>query len=63
MIDVVNPKVGETIYDGTMDQLILVEAYNHLTEKNNLSATQLQTLKTRLYGKKTPLAYLLGYNL
>ena len=64
MIDVLNPKVGETIYDGACGSAgFLVEAYNHLTEKNNnLSATQLQTIKTKtLYGKeKSPLAYLLG---
>ena len=64
MVQMINPKVGETVYDGACGSAgFLVEAYNYLTEKNkNLSATDFETIQTKtLYGReKSPLAYLIG---
>lgn len=64
MVQMLDPKVGETIYDGACGSAgFLVEAYNYLTEKNkNLSATEFETIQTKtLYGReKSPLAYLIG---
>lgn len=64
MVQMLNPKVGETIYDGACGSAgFLVEAYNYLSEKNkNLSATEFETIQTKtLYGReKSPLAYLIG---
>ena len=64
MVELINPKVGETIYDGACGSAgFLVEAYNYLTrDKSKLNATDFEIIQTKsLYGKeKSPLAYLLA---
>ncbi len=62
IVKVVNPKIGETIYDGAVGSAgFLVEAFNHLNKKG-LSTSQVETLqKKTFYGKeKKSLAYIIG---
>lgn len=62
MIKVVQPQVGETIYDGACGSAgFLCEAFDYL-RRDDLSATQWNTLQTRtFYGQeKKSLAYVLG---
>ncbi|MFN7782862.1 MAG: N-6 DNA methylase, partial [Lysobacterales bacterium] len=62
MIEVVQPKVGETIYDGACGSAgFLCEAWAHL-RRDDLSATDWDTLQHRtFYGQeKKSLAYVLG---
>lgn len=64
MIRVINPKIGETIYDGACGSAgFLCEAYEHLrTSKKRLTTKDLRTLQEgTLYGKeKKSLAYVIG---
>jgi len=65
MIRVVDPKIGETIYDGACGSAgFLCEAFDHLKAAHHgrLSTRDLATLQTRtFYGKeKKPLAYVIG---
>jgi len=62
IVKVVNPKIGETIYDGAVGSAgFLVEAFEHLNKKG-LSTSQVETLqKKTFYGKeKKSLAYIIG---
>ena len=62
IVKVINPKIGETIYDGAVGSAgFLVEAFNHLNKKG-LSTSQVETLqKKTFYGKeKKSLAYIIG---
>lgn len=62
MIKVVNPQIGETIYDGAVGSAgFLCEAYDHL-RKPTLSASDFETLQRRtFYGQeKKSLAYVIG---
>lgn len=62
MIEVVQPKIGETIYDGACGSAgFLCEAWEHL-RRDDLSATDWDTLQRRtFYGQeKKSLAYVLG---
>ncbi|WP_225765631.1 N-6 DNA methylase [Stenotrophomonas sp. Marseille-Q4652] len=62
MIQVVQPVIGETIYDGACGSAgFLCEAFDYL-RRDDLSATQWDTLQTRtFYGQeKKSLAYVLG---
>ncbi len=62
IVKVVNPKIGDTIYDGAAGSAgFLVEAFNHLNKKG-LSTSQVETLqKKTFYGKeKKSLAYIIG---
>ncbi|MCE3237797.1 MAG: hsdM 1 [Gammaproteobacteria bacterium] len=62
IIKVVNPKIGEKIYDGAAGSAgFLVEAFEYLNNKN-LSTKDIQTLqKKTFYGKeKKSLAYIIG---
>lgn len=62
MIQVVQPQIGETIYDGACGSAgFLCEAFDYL-RRDDLSATQWDTLQTRtFYGQeKKSLAYVLG---
>jgi type I restriction enzyme M protein len=62
IVKVVNPKVGEKVYDGAVGSAgFLVEAYNHLYNQD-LSTSQLRKLQEQtLFGKeKKPLPYILG---
>ncbi|PLX06034.1 MAG: type I restriction endonuclease subunit M [Marinilabiliales bacterium] len=62
IVKIVNPKIGDTIYDGASGSAgFLVEAFNYLN-KPNLSTKDIETLQTRtFYGKeKKSLAYIIG---
>jgi type I restriction enzyme M protein len=63
IIRVVQPKIGETIYDGAVGSAgFLCEAFDYLKSKSNLATRDLATLQTRtFYGKeKKPLAYIIA---
>lgn len=63
MIQVIQPKIGETIYDGAVGSAgFLCEAFDYLRSKPNLTTTDLVTLQTStFYGKeKKPLAYVIA---
>ncbi|MBI9069605.1 MAG: N-6 DNA methylase [Salinivirgaceae bacterium] len=63
IIKVVNPKIGDTIYDGAVGSAgFLCEAFSHLTEGKDLSTKDTETLqKKTFYGKeKKSLAYIIG---
>lgn len=62
MVQVIAPKIGETIYDGAVGSAgFLCEAYDYL-RKDNLSASDFETLQTKtFYGQeKKGLAYIIG---
>jgi type I restriction enzyme M protein len=63
MIQVVDPKVGETIYDGACGSAgFLCEAYEYIYKRMEKTTTNLKTLEEKtLYGKeKKNLAYIIG---
>jgi type I restriction enzyme M protein len=63
MIDVVNPQVGETVYDGAAGSCgFLCEAYGYMYEKMDKTTSNLKTLQeSTFYGKeKKNLAYVIG---
>ncbi|NKQ39896.1 MAG: N-6 DNA methylase [Methanosarcinales archaeon] len=64
IVKIVDPKIGETIYDGACGSAgFLVEAYNYLTQnKNRLSTSQMLTIQNKtFYGKELKsLAYIIG---
>ena len=62
MIEVIDPKIGETIYDGAVGSAgFLCEAYSYMHAKN-ISSAQYATLQKRtFYGQeKKSLAYVIG---
>ena len=63
MIKVINPKIGETIYDGAVGSAgFLCEAFDYLRSQPNLSTSDLSTLQTSTFhGKeKKSLAYVIA---
>ncbi|MFS1413675.1 type I restriction endonuclease subunit M [Vibrio sp. 10N.286.49.C2] len=63
MIDVVQPKIGETIYDGAAGSAgFLCEAFDYLSKKEGLSTQDLDTLQSdTFYAKeKKSLAYVIA---
>lgn len=64
IVKVVDPKIGETIYDGACGSAgFLVEAFNYLTQdKTKLSSSQMDILQTKTFhGKEIKsLAYIIG---
>ena len=63
IIKLVNPKIGETVYDGASGSCgFLVEAYNHILKSKSLTTTELKKLQLNtLYGKeKKNLAFIIG---
>jgi len=63
MIDVVNPQIGETVYDGAAGSCgFLCEAYGYMYEKMDKTTSNLKTLQeSTFYGKeKKNLAYVIG---
>jgi type I restriction enzyme M protein len=63
MIQVINPQIGETIYDGAVGSAgFLCEAFDYLRSQPNLSTSDLSTLQTStFYGKeKKSLAYVIA---
>ena len=62
IVKVINPKIGETVYDGAVGSAgFLVAAYENI-KKTKLTSQQLINLQTKtLYGvEKKPLAYIIG---
>lgn len=63
IVKVVNPVIGETVYDGAVGSAgFLCEAYTHLRNSKELSASEYEQLQSHtLYGKeKKSLAYVIG---
>ena len=63
MIQVVAPKIGETIYDGACGSGgFLCEAFDYLKSSKNLTTSDVHTLQNKtFYGKeKKPLAYVIA---
>ncbi len=63
MVQVVNPKIGETIYDGACGSAgFLCEAFDYLRTKPQLTTSDLKTLQeTTFYGiEKKSLAYVIA---
>ena len=63
MIHVLDPKIGETIYDGACGSAgFLCEAYDHLRRRDKLSTADIKTLQEKtFYGQeKKGLAYVIG---
>lgn len=63
IVKVVDPKIGETIYDGACGSAgFLVEAFDYLQQSKKLSTSDVQTLQRKtFYGKeKKSLAYIIG---
>lgn len=63
IVQVVQPKIGETIYDGAVGSAgFLCEAFDYLKSKGNLTTKDLTTLQTStFYGKeKKSLAYVIA---
>ena len=63
IIKVIDPKVGETVYDGAVGSAgFLVEAFEHMSQSKSLTTTELKTLQTKsFYGaEKKTLAYIIG---
>jgi len=63
IIDVVDPKIGETIYDGACGSAgFLCEAFEHLSAKSNLTTSDLKTLQEKTFfgREKKSLAYVIA---
>ena len=63
IVKVINPKVGETIYDGAVGSAgFLVEAFEHIQQSKSLTTSELKILQTKtFYGaEKKTLAYIIG---
>ncbi len=63
IVKIVNPKVGETIYDGAVGSAgFLVEAFDHVKNSKSLTTSELKQLQTKtFYGaEKKTLAYIIG---
>ena len=63
IIKVVNPKIGETIYDGAVGSAgFLVEAFEYVKNSKSLTTSELKQLQTKtFYGaEKKTLAYIIG---
>lgn len=64
IVKIVDPKIGETIYDGACGSAgFLVESFNYLTQNQaKLSSSQITTLQNKtFYGKEIKsLAYIIG---
>ncbi len=63
IIKVIDPKVGETVYDGAVGSAgFLVEAFEHMSKSKSLTTSELKILQTKsFYGsEKKTLAYIIG---
>ena len=63
IVKVIDPKVGETVYDGAVGSAgFLVEAYEHMSKSKSLTTSELKKLQTQsFYGvEKKTLAYIIG---
>jgi len=63
IVKVINPKIGETVYDGAIGSAgFLCEAFNWMSKSKELNAAEFQQLQnSTFYGKeKKSLAYVIG---
>ncbi len=63
IIQVIDPKIGETIYDGAVGSAgFLIEAYEYMSQSKSLTTSELKTLQNKsFYGiEKISLAYVIG---
>jgi type I restriction enzyme M protein len=63
IIDVLDPRIGETIYDGACGSAgFLCEAFEHLSSKTNLTTSDLKTLQEKTFfgREKKSLAYVIA---
>ena len=63
IIDVIDPKIGDTIYDGACGSAgFLCEAFEHLSSKSGLTTSNLKTLQEMTFfgREKKPLAYVIA---
>ena len=63
IIQIMNPKIGETIYDGAVGSAgFLIEAYEYMSKSKSLTTSELKTLQNKtFYGiEKISLAYVIG---
>lgn len=63
IIKVIDPKVGETVYDGAVGSAgFLVEAFEHMSKSKSLTTSELKKLQINsFYGaEKKTLAYIIG---
>ncbi len=63
IIDVVDPQIGETIYDGACGSAgFLCEAFEHLSSKSNLTTSDLKSLQEKTFfgREKKSLAYVIA---
>ena len=63
IVKVIDPKVGETVYDGAVGSAgFLAEAFEHMSKSKSLTTSELKTLQTKtFYGaEKKTLAYIIG---
>lgn len=63
MVEAVDPKIGQTVYDGAMGSAgFLIQAFEHMSKQKNLSAKDWKFLQNdTFFGReKTPLAYVMG---
>jgi len=63
IIKVIDPKVGETVYDGAVGSAgFLVEAFEHMSQSKSLTVTELKNLQNKtFYGaEKKTLAYIIA---
>jgi type I restriction enzyme M protein len=63
MVKVVNPRVGETVYDGACGSAgFLCEAFDYMKAKPNLTTAEMETLQARTYygREKKSLAFVIG---
>ena len=63
IIQVISPKIGETVYDGAVGSAgFLIEAYEYMSKFKSLTTSELKTLQNKtFYGiEKISLAYVIG---
>jgi len=63
IVKIINPKIGETIYDGAVGSAgFLIEAYEYMNKSKSLTTSERKTLQTKtFYGvEKISLAYVIG---
>jgi len=63
IVKVINPKIGETIYDGAVGSAgFLAESFEYIKQSKSLTTTELKKLQTKtFYGvEKKTLAYIIG---
>ncbi len=63
IIKIINPKIGEIIYDGAVGSAgFLIEAYEFMSKSKSLTTSELKTLQTKTFFgiEKISLAYVIG---